>query len=191
MGEMPPSAKVTHMFGLLLSRSCVAAMALTVSGAAVAQDIENSTTTASNGVLVSIRTIARANRREMYSPMVEGERTDIYAGRIDIGGAVGALFLQGSAYYRGRAHLYDRAEFLDGGLAVFKRGPVMARECIPKPDEAQPDCLWSEDFTVTVTLDEVAHHSNDGMLEVELSGGPTLEKTKLSIPVDHIYDVTP
>lgn len=189
MGEMPPSTKVTHMFGVLLSRACVAAMALTVAGAAIAQDIEDSTVTASNGVLVSIKTIARANRREIYSPMVEGDSTDIYAGRIDIGGAAGALFLQGSAYYRGRAHLYDRAEFLDGDLAAFKRGPVMVRECIPKPDAPQPDCLWSEDFTVTVTPDEVAHHSNDGMLEVELSGGPTLEKTKLSIPVDHIYAV--
>lgn len=186
---MPPSAKVTHMFGLILSRSCVAAVAFTVSGAAVAQDIENSTVTASNGVLVSIKTIARADRREIYSPMVEGESTDIYAGRIDIGGAAGNLFLQGSAYYRGRAHLYDRAQFVDGDLAVFKRGPVMVRECIPKPDAPQPDCLWSEDFTVTVTPDEVAHHSNDGVLEVELSGGPTLEKTKLSIPVDYIHAV--
>lgn len=141
------------MFGVLLSRAYVAAMALTVSGAAVAQDIKDSTVTASNGVLVSIKTITRANRREIYSPMVEGKSTDIYAGRIDIGGAAGALFLQGSAYYRGRAHLYDRAEFLDGTLAVFKRGPVMVRECIPDPDAAQPDCLWSEDFTVTITPD--------------------------------------
>jgi len=177
------------MFGLLFARSCVAAMALAFAGSAVAQDIENSTVTASNGVLVSIITIARANRREVYSPMVEGDSADIYAGRIDIGGAAGALFLQGSAYYRGRAHLYDRVAFLDGDLAVFKRGPVMVRECIPKPDASQPDCLWSEDFTVTITLDEVAHHSNDGMLEVELSGGPTPEKTKLLIPVDHIYAV--
>ena len=158
-------------------------------GAAVGQDIEDSTVTASSGVLVSIKTVPRANRREIYSPVVEGESTDIYAGRIDIGGAAGALFLQGSAYYRGRAHLYDRAAFLNGELAAFKRGPVMVRECIPKADAAKPDCLWSEDFTTTVTPDEVAHHSNDGMLEVELSSGSTLEKTKLSIPVDHIYAV--
>lgn len=57
------------------------------------------------------------------------------------------------------------------------------------PHAPQSECLWSEDFTVTVTLDEVIDHSNGGMLEVELSGGPTLEKTKLSIPVDHIYAV--
>lgn len=177
------------MFGLLLSRCCVATMALTFASAAVAQDVENSKAIAYHGVLVSIRSIARTDRREIYSPMVEGDSTDIYAGRIDIGGAAGALFLQGSAYYRGRAHRYDRAAFLDGGLAAFKRGPVMVRECIRNPDAPQPDCLWSEDFTVTVTPDEVAHHSKDGMLEVELSGGPTLEKTKLSIPVDHIYAV--
>ncbi|KJV41530.1 hypothetical protein VH88_08780 [Brevundimonas sp. KM4] len=164
-------------------------MALMFAGAAIGQDIEDSTITASNGVLVSVKTIARAERREFYSPVVEGDSTDIYAGRIDINGASGALFLQGSAYYRGRAHLYDRAAFLNGELAAFKRGPVMVRECTSWPDAPQSECLWSEDFTVTVTRDEVIDHSNGGMLEVELSGGPTLEKTRLSIPVDHIYAV--
>ena len=177
------------MLRLLFSRACVVAMAFTFAGSAVAQDIENSTVIASNGVSVSIVAIARANRREIYSPMLEGESTDIYAGRVDIGGAAGALFLQGSAYYRGRAHLYDRATFADGDLAVFRRGPVEVRGCIPNPGAPQPDCLWSEDFTVTVTPDEVAHHAHDRMLEVELSGGPTPEKTKLSIPVDYIYAV--
>lgn len=150
-------------------------MTLMFAGAAVGQDIEDSTITASNGVLVSVKTIARAQRWEFYSPVVEGDSTDIYAGRIDISGAAGALFLQGSAYYRGRAHLYDRAAFLNGELAEFKRGPVMVRECISKPDTGQPDCLWSEDFSVTVTLDEVVDHSNGGMLEVELSGAHSRE----------------
>ena len=177
------------MFGLILSHSCVAATALMFAGVAVGQDIKDSTITASNGVLVSVKTIARAERREFYSPVVEGDSSDIYAGRIDISGASGALFLQGSAYYRGRAHLYDRAAFLNGELAAFKRGPVMVRECTSRPDAPQSECLWSEDFTVTVTRDEVINHSNGGMLEVELSGGPTLEKTRLSIPVDHIYAV--
>jgi hypothetical protein len=177
------------MFGLLFSRSSIAAMALMFADPAVAQDIERSAVTASNGVSVRIITIARTSRREIYSPMLEGESTDIYAGRIDIGEAVGALFLQGSAYYRGRAHLYDKATFADGDLAVFKRGPVMVRGCTRDPD-SQLDCLWSEDFTVTVTSDEVTHHSHNGMLEVELSGGPTPETTKLSIPVEYIHAVT-
>jgi len=177
------------MFDLLFARSCVAAVAFTLAGSAIAQDIENSTVTASNGISVSIKAISRTNRREIYSPMLEGESTDIYAGRVDIGEGAGDLFLQGSAYYRGRAHLYDRATFADGDLAVFRRGPVMVRECIRNPDARQPDCLWSEDFTVTITPDEVAHHARDGILEVELSGGLTLEKTKLSIPVDYIHAV--
>lgn len=177
------------MLGLRFSHACVAAMAFTFAGSAGAQDIEKSTVTASNGVSVSIVAIARANRREIYSPMLEGESTDIYAGRIDIGGVAGALFLQGSAYYRGRAHRYDRATFADGDLAVFKRGPVEVRGCIRKSDDARLDCLWSEDFTVTVTRAEVAHHAHNGMLEVELSGGLTPEKTRLSIPVDYIYAV--
>lgn len=174
------------MSGLTFFRFFLAATAFTCANSASAQDIVNSAVTASNGVSVSIRTISRANRREIYSPMLETESSDIYAGRIDIDGTAGALFLKGSAYYRGRAHVYDQATFVNGDLAVFKRGPVEVRGCIPGEP---PDCLWSEDFTVTVTSDEAAPHVRDGMLEVELSGGPTLEKTRLSIPVEYIHAV--
>lgn len=176
------------MTRLTFSCFCLAAMAFVLASSATAQDIVKSEITASNGVSVGITTIARANRREIYSPILEREGSEIYAERIDIDGTAGALLLKGSAYYRGRAHLYDKATFSNGDLAVFKRGPVEVRGCKPGPDN-QPDCLWSEDFTVTVTSDEVAQHENDGMLEVELSGGPTLEKTRLSIPVAYFHAV--
>lgn len=177
------------MARLLFSRLCVAAMAVTFGGCAVAQDFEEATLTASNGVSVSIVTIPRSDRREVYSPVLEGETSDIYAGRVDIGEAEGALFLQGSAYYRGRAHLYERATFSDGNPAVFKRGPVEVRGCIPNHDGGRSDCLWSEDFTVTITTDEVVRYGQNGVLEVELSGGPTPETSKLSIPINYIYAV--
>lgn len=176
------------MSSLALSRSFLAAMVFTLASSAIAQDAVRSEVTAFNGVLVGITTIARIDRREFYSPMLETESSDLYAGRIDNDGAAGALFLKGAAYYRGRAHLYDRAAFLNGELAAFKRGPVEVRGCRPSPGD-RPDCLWSEEFTVTVTLDEVARHANNGTLEVELSGGPTPETTRLTMPVTYLHAV--
>lgn len=176
------------MIGLLLAGTIVQLMYIASASSDFSQEIDRYMTTASNGVVVSITEIYRTQRLEFYSPVLEGESTDFYASRIDVGEVQGPLQLMGTSYYWGSVRHYNQAAFANGHPVAFKLGPVMVRQC-DRSSEGELRCMWSEDFTITVTPDEIANNARDGMLEVEITGSLIPEKAKLTLPVAHVEAV--
>lgn len=176
------------MIGLILAQACVPVMAFTFASPAVSQEIHRFNTVASNGVVVSVITIERARRREFYSPVLEGESTDVYASRSDVGRVAGPLQLKGTSYFWGPGRYYHQARFANGDPAVFKLGPVEVRQCDPDTT-GQPHCMWSEDFTITITPEEVVVNARDGLLELEVVSSLTADVARITIPVAHVEAV--
>lgn len=169
---------MTHYFGIIATLLATS-MALPAHAQAV-----KSTTTASNGVEVTIYSDEFANRYEYTAPSIKIDDGFVMVGTVKAGGTAAAANLSGAFVYAGEWRRYNSALFKGGDPAKFIEAGRNVGQC-HSSRYSRPSCTLNESFKIEITPAELNKHAVDGKIAVQVRAQDTTA-TIIEVPIAYI-----
>ena len=164
------------------------ALAMIWVGSAHAQFVKTKVT-ASNGVEVIQSVDEFAGRYEFTAPSIEFTTSK----KGGTGFALVALLrtntinsgaeIQGAIFYKGDWEYFNSAVFRGGGAVNYTRLGGDVGSC-------RYGCNLSEDFSISLTAEEISKYAVDGVVEMQIRGTSSGNTAMLKVPVAYIEAVT-
>ncbi|MEN5176341.1 hypothetical protein [Brevundimonas diminuta] len=157
-----------------------ALLSVAIASSASAQSVK-STQTSSSGTPITIYADEFAERFEYTSPSIESGDGQMMVARTDKGQDKGNVKLIGFFVYSGDWRYYDSALFRGGARANFQEAGRDVGRC-HSSRYSRPSCTLTEQFSISVSPEEIAQHSRDGKLDIQVRSGRSTETAIFSVP---------